>query len=63
MTIVFDYSSRNLPKHVLKFGFRDAELTDVSDALNASQSQDESILKSKKRRVYMDMMVNLLYTD
>jgi hypothetical protein len=59
LTILFIFYSSNfrrLPRHVLKFGFRelDSDLPETSlDSL-----RDESITKSRRRRIYMHLMVS-----
>ena len=55
----FSFKSRRLPRHVLKFGFR--ELENDSPEASLDSLRDESISKSRRRRIYMHLMVSPLF--
>jgi len=44
-----------LPRHVIKFGFR--ELEDESPEASLDSLRDENISKTRRRRIYMHLMV------
>jgi hypothetical protein len=47
---------RRLPRHVVKFGFR--ELEDTSPEASLGSLRDENTSKTRRRRIYMHLMVS-----
>ena len=50
---------RRLPRHVLKFGFREIEMT--SPEASIESLRDENVSKSRRRRIYMHLMVSVSF--
>jgi hypothetical protein len=54
--VLYSLKFRRLPRHVLKFGFRELEADSPETSLDSLR--DESITKSRRRRIYMHLMVS-----